>query len=407
MLLRSSRVAAVCVLFSGITAASAQAGIFGTSPIPISVGPGGEGANGPSGGADISGDNRKARLVAFHSVASNLVSGDSNGVSDVFVWYRPGGDAGLRLSGPARPAGGLELVSVSSDGRQSNGASYNPSVDGSVKRSPHCVAFQSDGSNLAGGDADNVSDVFVRDLRSKRTLLVSRGIGAPAVNPSITGDCRQVAFEAGGQVWIARVRGGRPRSLGAGARPDCSMDGSALVWERGGGVMLRRAGRTTTVTGSGRSPVVSDSESGLWAVSFESSDQLSGNDRNPGADVYMRTFRRRGGARRTDLVSAQRRGAASLGGQSRAGGLTAYAARRGIVTFATDAGGGSTLYYRNNNSGNIDDLAHASAGAISEIATSARANFVAFSSSFAGFPHDGNGGVQDVFFKHLVDGAAL
>ena len=34
----------------------------------------------------MSGDNRKGRLAAFHSEASNLVGGDSNGVADVFVY---------------------------------------------------------------------------------------------------------------------------------------------------------------------------------------------------------------------------------------------------------------------------------------------------------------------------------
>ena len=48
----------------------------------VSVGPGGVQANGGSTRAAISAD---GRLVAFHSVASNLVPGDTNGESDVFV----------------------------------------------------------------------------------------------------------------------------------------------------------------------------------------------------------------------------------------------------------------------------------------------------------------------------------
>jgi len=78
------------------------------------------------------------------------------------------------------------------------------------------------------------------------------------------------------------------------------------------------------------------------------------------------------------------------------------------VTFASAQGGSDTLYYRNNHTGNIDDLAHASGGAvIFDVATSARANFVAFSSTYSGFRFDHNGGQQDVFFKGLVDGDAL
>jgi hypothetical protein len=398
MLLGSALFAAICAPASG--------GIYGTNPIPISVGPDGEAANGPSGGAAISGDNRRASLVAFHSQASNLTGGDGNGVSDVFAWKRPEGPAGLRLDAPARPAGDLQRVSVGDGGQEANGSSLNPSVDGSVRDRPGCVAFESSASNLAPGDGDAVPDVFVRDLRAGRTLLVSDGIAVPATEPSIDGDCSTVAFQAGGQAYLAPVRGGRPRSLGPGGDPDLSMDGSAVVWERGGGVALRRRGKTSTVTAAGASPLVSDEEHGLWAVAFESFARLSGNDGNPGSDVYMRIFGRGGGSRRTDLISAHRRGAGSLGGTSSRGGITAYAARRGIVTFATENAGGATLYYRNNHSGNIDDLAHASA-AISEIATSARANFVAFSSAATGFPFDGNGPTEDVFFKHLAAGDAL
>src|SRR4051794_21508444 len=109
-------------------AAPASAGIYGTEPIPVSVGPHGEAANGPSGGAAISGDDRYSRLVAFHSSASNLTGNDSNGVADIFVWSRPGGSSGLSLSRPARPSGGLVRASVSNQGQQANGASWNPSL---------------------------------------------------------------------------------------------------------------------------------------------------------------------------------------------------------------------------------------------------------------------------------------
>jgi len=88
----------VCSAACLIAPAAAPAQIFGTPPIPISVGPHGEGANGPSGHATISGDDRKARYVAFDSAASNLVGGDTNGRTDVFVWSRPHGGEGLRLS---------------------------------------------------------------------------------------------------------------------------------------------------------------------------------------------------------------------------------------------------------------------------------------------------------------------
>ncbi|HKN95102.1 MAG TPA: hypothetical protein VJU60_12265 [Thermoleophilaceae bacterium] len=397
----------VCFATSLIAPAAASAGIFGTPPIPISVGPHGEAANGPSGHPTISGDDRKARYVAFDSAASNLVANDVNGRTDVFVWGRPHGRAGLRLSRPARPSGTLIRASVSSHEVQGNGDSMNPSLDGSMHNRPHCVAFQSTSTNLAPGDADAVEDVFVRNFSHGTTRLISRGIGAPAVNPSIDGNCGSVAFQAGGMVFVARVRGGRPHLLGSGSNPSYAKDGSAIVWQQGGGIMLRAGGHTVRVADSGSDPHVSDRTAGEWGVVFQTGARLTGNDTNPGSDVYMRVIRG-GHVRGTDLISASRRGAHSLGGTNIAGGITAFGALRGIVTFANDEGGQDTLYYRNNHTGNIDDLAHASAAAsIFDVATSARANFVAFSSTFSGFRFDHNGAQQDVFFKALRDGSAL
>src|SRR4051812_4577335 len=56
----------------------------------ISRGLGGAAPNGPSTHPVISNDKRYARAIAFQSEASNLVRGDTNGVSDVFVVKRTG-----------------------------------------------------------------------------------------------------------------------------------------------------------------------------------------------------------------------------------------------------------------------------------------------------------------------------
>lgn len=384
-------------------APSAPAAIFGTNPLAISVDPGLGAPNGPSGNPAVSGDNRKTRYAAFDSAADNLVRGDTNGQPDVFVWSRPRGTAGLRLNQPG--AGTLTRVSVSSSGAQADGASTNPSLDGSTRHRPSCVAFQSTATNLASGDGDSASDVFVRNLRTGRTRLVSRGIAPDATNPSIDGACRRVVFEAGGSIYRARVAGGAPRRIAAGSDPDVALDGSAVVWVRGDSVFIQRKGHTDRV-GPGANPTVGDNDSGTWAVSFDTTARLAGNDRSGGRDVYMRLMRGDGGPRGTDLISATRRGGQSLGGDSFNGGITAYAGTRGIVVFVNQRGGGSDLYYRNNHTGNIDDLAHAPASSpIQDVVTSARANFVAFTSTS---PFVGpTGGQQAVFFKHLIDGEAV
>jgi hypothetical protein len=367
--------------------------MFGTNPLPISVGASRLAPNGDSGGAAVSGDNRKTRLAAFHSSATNLVPGDTNGKTDVFVWHRPRGNAGLVLN---RLGGALERVSVGNGGQQADGDSTNPSLDGSITSVPHCVAFQSTATNLAPGDSDSTSDIFLRDLRTRHTYLVSRGIGAAATNPSIDGHCRSVAFQAAGAVFTAPAHGGRPHRVSGGGQPDYSLDGSALAWSQGGSVFVRRSGATTKV-GPGSNPHVSDDESGIWGIVFDTKARLKGSDHDSNVDVYTRVVHARGGTSRTDLIS-------TAGGQNAFnGGITAYGANRGIIVFGIEEGAGSGLWYRNNHTGNIDDLAFTSEGVLEGIATSARANFVAFTAAQSISPLL-RGTHSQVFFKQLVDG---
>jgi len=75
------------------------------------------------------------------------------------------------------------------------------SIGNSVSNDGRWVAFWSDASNLVSGDTNGKRDIFVRDLQTNTTTLVSVGVGgAPAddINqyPSISGDGRFVAFQS-------------------------------------------------------------------------------------------------------------------------------------------------------------------------------------------------------------------
>jgi hypothetical protein len=93
------------------------------------------------GGLSLSAD---GRYVAFVSFASNLVSGDTNGIWDVFVHDRQ--------------TGVTSRVSVASDGTQGNDHS---STVGSLSADGRYVAFYSYASNLVSGDTNRWDDVFV------------------------------------------------------------------------------------------------------------------------------------------------------------------------------------------------------------------------------------------------------
>jgi Tol biopolymer transport system component len=146
----------------------------------VSVSSSGEQGDNDSRFASISGD---GRYVAFHSYASNLVPGDTNGTWDVFV--------------RDRVLGVTERVSVSTGGEQTNGQSYYPSISGDGRY----VAFQSDASNLVPGDTNGCFDVFVRDRLSGTTERVSVSSAEEQGNwhsqlPCISADGRYVAFHS-------------------------------------------------------------------------------------------------------------------------------------------------------------------------------------------------------------------
>lgn len=119
-------------------------------------------------------------IVAFASVATNLVAGDTNGRSDIFIRDRPNNTT-IRIMGLA--------------GAQPNGSSYNPSVSGNGRY----VAFRSDASNLVANDTNNRSDIFVFDRNTsviERVSLSSEGAQANAGSdrPVMTDNGRFVSF---------------------------------------------------------------------------------------------------------------------------------------------------------------------------------------------------------------------
>lgn len=109
-------------------------------------------AKGSSTDPDVSAD---GRFVAFHSDASNLVSGDTNDFGDVFV--------------RDRLTGKTERVSVSSAGKQGNAPSDYPGISADGR----FVFFNSYASNLVAGDTNENWDVFVRDRLTRTTERVS------------------------------------------------------------------------------------------------------------------------------------------------------------------------------------------------------------------------------------------
>ncbi len=135
--------------------------------------------NGGSLEPSISAD---GRFVAFQSVARDLVSGDTNNTTDVFVYDRQ--------------TGAVTRVSVSSGGTQGNDASYSAAISADGRY----VAFRSAATTLEPGDTNNTDDIFVHDRQTGQTTRVSLDSAVNRVmagdTPSISGDGRFVAFQS-------------------------------------------------------------------------------------------------------------------------------------------------------------------------------------------------------------------
>ena len=122
------------------------------------------------------------RYVVFESSAGNLVSGDTNGWRDVFV-------RDLQL-------GSNILVSVNQLG---TGGAHGTSGSASISANGRYVVFISSADDLTPKDTNGLDDIFVRDLLTGTTRLVSVSIKGFSANrastsPSMSADGRLVAF---------------------------------------------------------------------------------------------------------------------------------------------------------------------------------------------------------------------
>ncbi len=214
----------------------------------------GHAPNGPSRDAEISAD---GRVVVFTSAATNLVEGpDANGSGEDIYSFDTTTDRLTRVSvdgsGLQSATGSSFSPSVSSNGRYVaftstapldprdkpqpgrptayvylrdvvqgtttrvsvalNGTAPNgPSHDAAISASGRFVAFVSEASNLVSRDRNDYPDVFLRDIESRTTTLVSRSVSGgsangPSTSPAIADDGEVVVFQSEASDLICAAR---------------------------------------------------------------------------------------------------------------------------------------------------------------------------------------------------------
>jgi chitodextrinase len=140
-----------------------------------------------SNGDPVNGVNPKisanGQFLVFYSSDSNIVPGDENRNPDVFVYQVVTGE--------------IERVSLTSSGEEANNISHTPAISADGQ----WITFTSAATNLAEGTTEAKDRVYLHNLITGETELISTGLSGAdpdgvSNNPKSGGDGRYVMYES-------------------------------------------------------------------------------------------------------------------------------------------------------------------------------------------------------------------
>lgn len=199
------------------------------------------------------------RYVVFSSVATNLVTNDTNAKSDIFI--------------RDRQSGTTTRISVQNDGTQVNGDSRNPSISAAGD----LVVFESDATNLVTDDANGFTDIFLFNRGTSTVTLISRRDPATPSNnnsgsPVISADGLFVAYHSDATNLILN---------------DTNTAKDVFLYDVTGGTTTRVSERTTGIESDGASSNPAISADGSAVVFQSDATNLIVNDTNSFTDIFL------------------------------------------------------------------------------------------------------------------------
>lgn len=254
-----------------IATVTVRTSIPGRTVERVSVGPSGTEGNGLSRRPFLGGD---GRYVAFESIASNLVAGDTNGVQDLFV--------------RDREAGTTRRVSVDSSGREGNDISFGSKMSGDGR----FIIFESQANNLVPDDTNGFTDIFLHDLQTGTTERVSVGAGGAQADSAsgyayVNRDGRYVVFYSFADNLVSG---------------DTNAVGDIFIRDRQTGETTRLSVSDAEVQGNEISFCPSISDDGRYVSFISYSTNLVPGDTNGSPDIFVHD-RQTGSTRRVSVDS--------------------------------------------------------------------------------------------------------
>jgi hypothetical protein len=146
----------------GVASSAAASAPVGTTS-RISVASDGTQADSNSSHPAVSAD---GRYITYQSDATNLVTGDTNGRTDVFLY-----DTSTAVT---------TRISVASDGTQADGTSYTPAISADGRY----ITYISDATTLVTGDTNESTDVFLYGL-PVAPAAAPPALASTGLNPSV------------------------------------------------------------------------------------------------------------------------------------------------------------------------------------------------------------------------------
>ena len=223
----------------------------------VSVTSSGAQANGASLTAALSAD---GRYVAFSASASNLVPGDTNSKSDVFLHDRQTAQT--------------TRVSLTTSGAQSTGDSLLPALSADGRY----VMFASVATNLVAGDTNAKWDIFVRDRQTPTTTRVSLATGGAQGNgdsvfSNMSNDGRYVVFSSSSSNLVTE---------------DTNGTSDVFLHDRTTATTTRVSLTTGGAQGTGASDTPAVSANGRYVAFGSTATNLVPGDTNGQSDVFVR-----------------------------------------------------------------------------------------------------------------------